>query len=432
MIGFAGLSHLGIVSSIATASKQFDVAAYDPDASVVEDLSRGRLPVVEPGLPELLEKSRTRLRFSADASILRQCEVIYVSFDVPTGADNRSELSFIHGLLDVVVAHASPSSVLVVLSQVPPGFTRELARRLGRSHPGLRVLYQVETLIFGRAVERALYPERYIVGCGNPAEALPEAYAGLLGSWDCPILPMRYESAELAKISVNMFLASSVCVTNTLAELCEAIGAEWSEILPALKLDKRIGAHAYLNPGLGLAGGNLERDLETVRTLAREFGTDAVVVDAWLDNSCHRRGWVLGVLHAEVLSRVGDPIIAIWGLAYKANTASTKNSPALDLLDALKPFTLRVYDPEAVLEGRIAPRIVWTQSAREACREADALAIMTPWAEFSRVEIKEIRELMRGRVIVDPFHVLDQRRCVEAGFRHFALGSLAGAPENVA
>lgn len=111
---------------------------------------------------------------------------------------------------------------------------------------------------------RALYPERIIIGTDEPQRALPEAYASFLLRFDCPILSMRFESAELCKISINCCLVASVSVANTLAEICEHNGADWSEIAPALKLDKRIGSHAYLSPGLGISGGNLERDLNTV------------------------------------------------------------------------------------------------------------------------------------------------------------------------
>jgi len=117
------------------------------------------------------------------------------------------------------------------------------------------LFYQVETLIFGQAVERALAPERVIVGCRDPKAALPEPYSTYLKAFDCPILPMRYESAELSKISINVCLVASIGATNMMAELCEGIGADWSEIVPALRLDRRIGRHAYLAPGLGIAGG---------------------------------------------------------------------------------------------------------------------------------------------------------------------------------
>ena len=423
VIGFVGLSHLGLVSAVAAAAKGFAVVAYDPDQQLCSELNKGRLPIFEPDLHELLTRNRDRLRFSADPSSLVTCAVVYIARDVPTDDDGRSDLSDLEDLIHEVVGHISPEAALVVLSQVFPGFTRELCRRIRQNNVAcLPVYYQVETLIFGQAVERALHPERLIVGCADPRVALPADYAAVLSSFACPIMPMRYESAELAKIAINACLVSSIAVANTLAELCEVIGADWSEIIPALKLDRRIGPHAYLSPGLGIAGGNLERDLATVRTLANEHGTDAGVVDAWLTNSRHRLGWVQKIIHAEVVARVEEPTVAVWGLAYKPGTASTKNSPALALIEWLRQFTVRVYDPEVHLlskEGAAADQV---ESALEACHGADVLAIMTPWPEFAAIDLARLREAMTGRVIVDPLGVLDQDQCVEAGFSCFQLG----------
>ena len=174
--------------------------------------------------------------------------MVYVAPDVPTDDRGTSDLGPIRALIDVVDAAMAPAAVLVVLSQVPPGFTRGLKRPLATRY------YQVETLIFGRAIERAMYPERFIVGCADAdADApLPEALATYLAAFDCPILPMRYESAELCKISINMVLVAQVSCANTIAELCEKIGADYGEIVPALRLDKRIGAYAYISPGMGI------------------------------------------------------------------------------------------------------------------------------------------------------------------------------------
>jgi UDPglucose 6-dehydrogenase len=424
MIGFAGLSHLGLVSSIATASKGFEVMAYDPDVALCRVLAQGRLPVFEPDLPALLDSSKRNIHFSADLTALNQCQLIIFSRDTPTDDHNRSDLSGLQQLIEAVAQHAAPNTTLVILSQVTPGFTRKMAASLTRvlNERNSQLFYQVETLIFGRAVERALSPERTIVGCSDPAAPLPALYAQWLGSFDCPILPMRYESAELAKISINMCLVAAVTTANTLAELCERIGADWSEIMPALKLDKRIGQYAYLNPGLGIAGGNLERDLMTVSSLAREFGTDFGVVEAWLVNSRHRRDWTLRMLHQAVISQHSDPVIAVWGLAYKEHTRSTKNSPALALLESLAGFAIRAFDPQVRLTPESRPRFMQAASALEACQGADVLVIMTPWPEFASVEATELEGAMRGRVIIDPFGVLNRRQPAQSGFLHYRLG----------
>ncbi len=420
MIGFAGLSHLGIVSSAATASKGFDVVAYHPDAEFCERLTAGDLPLFEPGLAELLAANRKRIRFTADPAELRRCRLVYLSIDMPSDEVDGSAL---HELADDVTNHAASTAVIVLLSQVRPGHTRrwfETLQQAGRRPEG-RLFYQVETLIFGQAVRRATEPARIVVGCDDPAAALPAVYDNLLSAFACPVLRMRYESAELAKIAINVCLAATVTAANTLAELCEATGANWSEIIPALRLDSRIGPDAYLNAGLGIAGGNLERDLRAVQQLAAGHGTDAVLADACLANSEHRRNWLLKVLHAEVLVRHASPVIAVWGLSYKANTSSVVNSSSLDLIRTLSPLPVRTFDPEA--EVTEAPgNLVRVASPLDACCGADVLVIATPWPQFGRQDANSLAALMRGRTIIDPFGILDAARWEAAGFSYFRLG----------
>jgi UDPglucose 6-dehydrogenase len=382
---------------------------------------------LEPQLPELLEASHSHIRFTSDPSQLNQCQLIYLALDVPTDENGLTDLTPLNQLTDLIVAHASKGTTLVVLSQVPPGFTRGLSDRicLQTSSKQLVLFCQVETLIFGAAVERAMQPERFIVGCNQPGVSLPLIYSNFLQSFDCPVLPMRYESAELAKISVNMFLTSSVSTTNTLAELCESIGADWSEIVPALRMDRRIGQHAYLSPGLGLSGGNLERDLATITALAAEHGTDAGVVEAWTSNSRHRRDWVLKTIHSKTIQHCADPTIAIWGLAYKQDTDSTKNSPSIALLEILKPFQVRVYDPVVPASAAPNPRCYAAESEYGACDGADVLAVMTPWAQFAELDLGEVAKRMRGRVVLDPYRVLKSEGCRDAGLSYHTLGVLA-------
>ncbi|HTO66842.1 MAG TPA: GDP-mannose dehydrogenase, partial [Bradyrhizobium sp.] len=282
-IAYVGMTHLGLCSAVAAAAKGFDTLGVDLDAALVARLGEGKLPVVEPELDDLLALHRDKISFVADPARLNACDVIYVAPDVPTDDQGGSDLKTLDALLALALDHARADAIVVVLSQVPPGYTR------ARLRSGKNLYYQVETLVFGRAVERATRPERFMVGCPDPAEPLPPALKTYLAAFDCPILPMRLESAELAKISINCCLVASVTVANTLAELCEQIGADWSEIAPALKLDRRIGAYSYLSPGLGLAGGNLERDLATVIRFSEEYGTDAAVIRAFVHNSRYRK-----------------------------------------------------------------------------------------------------------------------------------------------
>ena len=183
-IGYAGVTHLGLNSAAAAAEKGFNVVCFDTDRERVAQLSRGQLPVLEPQLPELLAKNRARIKFTAERADLASCDVLYIAPDVPTDDNGQSDLGPIDTLIDEMNAALRSDAVMVILSQVPPGFTR------GRARPGRLLHYQVETLIFGCAVERALYPERFIVGCADPKQPLPAAFAEFLESFGCPILPM--------------------------------------------------------------------------------------------------------------------------------------------------------------------------------------------------------------------------------------------------
>lgn len=415
VIGFAGMTHLGINSLAATAARGFHVLGYDDNASLVDRLRNDERPVVEPGLEELFSAHSDKIRFSSRASDLKQCDIVYISADVPTDDEGKSDLSSILTLIDRVAASLREDALLVILCQVPPGFTRSL-----KVVPLQRLIYQVETLVFGQAVERALNPERFIVGCGYPHRPLPEPYRKLLEAFGCPILPMRYESAELAKISINFCLVASVSVANTLAEVSESIGADWSEIAPALKLDRRIGPYAYLNPGLGLSGGNLERDLRTVLNIGEEKGTDIGVVKAWLENSRHRKDWCWQILHEVVLKKNPKARIAVLGLAYKENTHSTKNAPSLALLSHLKEFDVGVYDP--VVSPSIVPFAKAFKNPISCANRADVLVIVTPWPEFKNIEMAELISVMAGRVLIDPYRMLDGNEAVSSGFSYYTLG----------
>ena len=420
VIGYAGMTHLGLVSASAAAAQGFRTIAFDVDSALIGRLKNGALPVNEPGLPELIGKHKTDLVFSADTGALGECDLIYIAVDVPTDDQGRSDLAPIKAMVELMRPRLATGAFLVILSQVPPGYSRALGMA------GDQLYYQVETLIFGRAVERATKPERFIVGCADPRRPLPPALQAFLASFSCPILPMAYESAELAKISINFCLVASISVANTLAEVCERVGADWSDIAPALKLDKRIGQGAYLSPGLGIAGGNLERDLRTIVQLGEDKKTDVGVVKAWLANSAHRKDWTWQILQDHALKTNPAAKIAVLGLAYKENTHSIKNSPSLVLLEHLRGKSITVHDP--VVPASVAPWTVGAPDPLAAAAGADVLVIATPWPQYRELRPADLARAMKGRAVLDPYRVLDGRACVAAGLTYHTLGMPPLAP----
>ena len=401
--GFAGLSHLGIVSSIAWASFGRPVVGYDTNRQSVEAIQKGAFPVHEPGLPELYNSARSHMRFSYEREALAVCPIVIVALDVPTNADNVADLAPTASLVETIAPILQQGVILVVMSQVPPGFTRGLAARLRELRPELSytLYYWVETLVFGRAVERALKPERFIVGCADPTQPLAGVFDQGLKAYKCPILTMRYESAELSKTAINLYLAGSVTYANTLADLCLAINADWEEMVPALKLDQRIGPAAYLRPSLGIAGGNLERDLQALKGLCNSYGVDAMYLDAVIGHQTRRYNWLLRMLREHVFRYEAAPRLAIWGLTYKKNTRSVKNSPALRIIsDLSRQAQFSAWDP--VISAKDVDVTAEMPSARDSVLEgSDGLLILSDWDEFSECDVEPIRKLMRRSVVID-------------------------------
>jgi UDPglucose 6-dehydrogenase len=421
---FVGLSHLGIVSSIAWASFGRSVVGYDPESDRVKSLEEGRLPIHEPGLPELFARARPFLSFSSDLEALSNCPLVFVSLDVPTDADNISDVEPVRALIERMVPVLRQGVVLVIMSQVPPGFTRAISDRIASLRPGFTIVlyYLVETLIFGRAVERALKPERFIVGRADSRQPLMKLFEQGLEAFKCPILPMRYESAELAKTAINLYLAGSVTYANTLADLCETVGADWGEITPALKMDPRIGPAAYLRPSLGVAGGNLERDLHTLKALCDRHGVDGGYLASLIEYNTRRYRWVLRMLREHVFRDGARPLLGIWGLTYKKNTRSLKNSPALRLIHDLEGAAeIRVWDP-VISAAEVGLPVIMPSSRDSVLQGADALVILSDWDEFATVDAALIRRAMRKPVIIDCAGVLAGREAELIGIRYVAMG----------
>jgi UDPglucose 6-dehydrogenase len=416
-IGFAGLTHLGLNSLVASAERGFATVGFHEDDTLVQNLRNGVININEPHLLDFYQKNKNQISFSNDPNSLKECDIIYISTDVPTDNFGLSDLTSVNTLINNVIRNINSNAILVILCQVPPGFTRTI------KWPINQLYYQVETLIFGRAIDRALNPERFIIGTSDKAKELPFNYLNYLEAFSCPILQMSFESAELAKISINMFLVSSVTTSNILAELCEKLGADWFDIIPALKLDKRIGPFAYLNPGLGIAGGNLERDLRTVLDFAKKYNTDANTVSSWIYNSKHRKNWVWNLLKDLLLNNQSEnkPTFSILGLTYKENTHSLKNSASIELLAKLTDYAVKVYDPAAPSDFSLQ-NVIRVTKMEDTLNDADFLIIMTPWAEFKFLKTADLVKRMKGKIIIDPYKILAELDLVQNGFKYFTIG----------
>lgn len=407
-LGFAGLTHLGLISGAAALEKGNNVTYFSQDRSLIEQLQKGCFPIHEPHFIETVQRNRERVTFTHNVHELEKCNILYLSPDIPTDEHGKSDLSPLIDLIDLTKECWPQEGSTVILSQVPPGFTRKVFYDL-REEGSLRgrLFYQVETLVFGIAMQRALHPERYIVGCADEKISISKEMEMYLGSFDCPVLPMVYESAEFCKICINAFLAASVSTTNILEEISQKIGAKWSEIAPALRLDKRIGMHAYLNPGLGISGGNIERDLRSIVTLSKMKGTESKSVSGFLDNSSYRKNWPLRIFYEDVLPKfTQQPHLGFLGIAYKENTHSIKNSPSVNLMSKLVTFSGSAFDPEVKSLPSFLTNVCVQESVEEVLKAAEVLFIMTPWCQFKEIEKTLIEREKKLKAIVDPYGML--------------------------
>jgi UDPglucose 6-dehydrogenase len=297
---------------------------------------------------------------------------------------------------------------------VPPGFCRKI------NWPKNQLYYQVETLIFGQALERAVYPERLIIGSNFKNTKINKSYLKLLKSFDCPILQMNYESAELAKISINMYLISTVTTTNVISELCEKIGANWDDISNSLKLDKRIGRHAYLSPGLGISGGNLERDLYTLNKLQLSSGLNNKFVIELGNKSASRKMWIVNILK-DIKKKFKFKKIAILGLAYKVGTHSIKNSPAIHLISKMSNYKIKVFDP-VVKQLNFKQNVTICNNAKDAITDCDVLIVATPWPVFKKINHSFLKKNVKQKILIDPFNLYNKNKLFKKNIIHISMG----------
>lgn len=322
IIGFVGLTHLGFTYTLACSKKGFKVKAFDFDRKLIAELNKGNLHIKEPNAEKILKKNKEKIEFTSDIKKLLKCNIIFFSYDTPTNNNLKSNFFFIKKKINQTLRYIPKKSYFIILSQAIPGFSKKI------DFPKNRLIYQVETLIFGKAIERALKPERIILGFSK--NKLPTTIRKFYRNFSENLVLTNYETAELSKLAINLYLSSMVSTTNTINELAIKLNANWSDLKDILKLDRRIGKYAYLNPGLGLSGGNLERDHINFINLSKRYKTNSSVINSYLVNSNYHKIIFLKKILKEV------PVnykILIYGLTYKENTHSIKNSISLDIIE---------------------------------------------------------------------------------------------------
>lgn len=255
-------------------------------------------------------------------------------------------------------------------------------------------------------------PERIILGISEKNQILDSKYYNFLKSFNCPIVKMDFESAELTKIAINIYLISSVTVTNMMSNISKLIGSEWDDVVSALKLDRRIGKYAYLSPGLGISGGNLERDLETIKKISLNKSMEQYFFKSFSKISSYMKQWPYKIFIKSNQEFQKIKQIGILGLSYKENTNSIKNSPSISFIKNVeiyskknnKEIKIKVYDP-VVKNDKINVKVTQVSTVNKLIKNIDALFILTPWKEFN-LDAKKMFKKSNIKYIVDPFKMI--------------------------
>ena len=429
-LSVVGTGYLGATHAAAMAELGHEVLGVDVDETKVEWLSTGRVPFFEPGLPELLGKhvGSGRLRFGTSVAHAAEfAELHFVCVGTPQKAgEYAADLTYVDAAFRSLAAHLRPGAVVVGKSTVPVGTAARLAVLVRAA--GGALVWNPEFLREGFAVADTLRPDRIVIGVeDDTARArLEQAYAPILAGRDIPVIVTDFATAELVKVAANSFLATKVSFINAMAEVCEATGADITQLAEAIGHDPRIG-HRFLRAGLGFGGGCLPKDIRAFMARAGELGVDQAV--SFLKNideiNQRRRARTVDLARELCDGSLAGRRAAILGAAFKPDSDDIRDSPALDVALAIQRSgaAVRVYDPQAMGNAKNSyPTLAYSPSALEACADADVVLHLTEWAEFRALTPDDLAAVVRERNIVDGRSALDPTMWRTAGWHFRALG----------
>jgi UDPglucose 6-dehydrogenase len=427
-VAVAGAGYVGLTTSACLAHLGHDVVCADIDAERVARLSKGEVPILEEGLPELVAEglASRRLRFVLGARhAVVDADVVFLCVPTPEGTDGAADLSFVEAAAREIAPLLAPGTVVVNKSTVPVGSTRFVQRVLsesGASHDAVTVASNPEFLREGQAVHDFLHPDRIVVGCEDPAAAV--RVSELYRRVQAPVLVTDPASAEMIKYASNAFLATKVSFINAIANLCEAVDADVREVAIGMGYDSRIGFQ-FLQPGPGYGGSCFPKDVAALLYTAERAGYAFDLLQGVVDVNRSQHERIVDKTRRAVGGELAGSVVGVWGLTFKADTDDLRASPALVIVRHLveEGATVRAYDPAAgETAARLVPALEVCADAYGAAAGADVLALLTEWDMFRWIDFERIRGLMTHPRVVDARNLLDPAAMRRAGFQYDAVG----------
>lgn len=330
--------------------------------------------------------------------------IFFLAIDVVTTKKNISKYEAINKMINYFSSNIrKKDSPLVLMSQVRPHFTRKI------NWPKKLLYYQVETLIFGDAINRAEKPERIIIGTHNGLKVRNKTYLSYLNLFKTSLIYMNYEEAELCKMFINSYLVANVTLTNNLSNICKKLNLNWEGPKQALMLDKRIGKHAYLKPGLGISGGNLERDIVNLNQITSSLKINSNLFNVFLKESLRQKKWLNNTIATLIANKqiTKTSKIGLIGITYKEKTNSIKNSPSLIILKKLNKYNLFCYD-DILQNNKVELYNIRWLSLNDIINKCEILFILHSGKKINTLLKKNHLKKKYNNLIIDPFNIVSK------------------------
>ncbi|MDQ3897392.1 MAG: UDP-glucose/GDP-mannose dehydrogenase family protein [Actinomycetota bacterium] len=425
-IAVIGAGYVGLTTAACFAGLRHRVTCADVVPEKVEQLSRGQIPILEAGLPELVRAGIAggRLSFVLGAgAAVGDAEFVYLCVPTPQSADGSADLSYIRDAAAEIGPLLAPESVVVNKSTVPVGSTRVVEEVLGRDD--VTVVSNPEFMREGSAVHDFMHPDRIVIGADDQAAAA--RVASLFSALRAPVIVTDPASAETIKYASNAFLAAKVSFANAVANVCEAVGADVRDVLLGMGYDKRIGFE-FLKPGPGYGGSCFPKDIRALIRIAEDAGYDFGLLRGVDQVNADQFARVVGKVERMVGGSLAGQPVAVWGLTFKARTDDLRMSPALEIARRLSALgaDVRAYDPavepaRAETDERLAGISVGAD-AYGVCEGAAAVVVLTEWDEFRRLDFAKVAAALDRPRVVDARNLLDPAALRRRGFAYEGIG----------
>jgi UDPglucose 6-dehydrogenase len=432
-VAVVGTGYVGLVVGACLAETGNDVVCADVDAAKIKDLKANKLPIYEPGLEPIVVRNQRegRLAFTTDVgNAVERSEVVFIAVGTPPDEDGSADLQHVLAVATTIGKHMHASKVVVTKSTVPVGTAEKVRAQIAReTKTPFHVCANPEFLKEGAAVEDFMKPDRVVVGVDSPeaARVIEELYTPFVRTGN-PLIVMDIPSAEMTKYAANAMLATRISFMNQIAQLCEAVGADVTHVRRGIGSDRRIG-QAFLFPGPGYGGSCFPKDVKALIRTGTERKMSLDILTA-VEQANQRQKRVLFEKLQRHLGSLSGKVIAVWGLAFKAETDDVRESPALVLIEELLRAGAKVqaHDPAAMETARqqLGSRVAFAGHGFDALAGADALAIVTEWLEYRNPDFARIKQLLKRPLIVDGRNLYDPQKLGRLGFTYDSIGRPLG------